>query len=429
MDFSIEYVSERIYHPRSKEYFQEVISSYSNGNYRSALVMLYSVAICDLLYKVTDLKELYNDPTAISIMSEIEDLQKANPKSSEWETKLVEFVEARTSLINNAEKQHIENLRLHRHLSAHPVINENYILHKPNKETVRAHIRNILESVLIKTPLLSKKITNELLEDLSRLDGAMLDDLQLKRYLETKYLKHFVSEVESKVFRDLWKIVFKLENSEASQYRAINFRALKIMYERNHVNLLKQINEEKNYYSDVTLGDPIEYLIGFLVQYHGVYNALNDACKALVERTVSDNRNLFISAWFLYDDLNQHLDRVIPLMASEPGNYIEPNRIKDLLVIAEDQGLQTKVYELNIVIFGKSYNFDQTDYNYSNFIKPFIQNFNRENMLNLLNVANNNSQIYWDDRSRKREEAREIKQFADQVLGEGFDYAQYSRYI
>ncbi|WDQ32149.1 hypothetical protein PTQ21_27845 [Paenibacillus marchantiae] len=427
MDFSIEYVSEKIYHPKSKEYFQEVISSYHNGNYRSALVMLYSVTICDLLYKVTDLKELYNDQTAISIMSEVEALQKANSKSSEWETKLVDLIQDRTSLINVAEKQHIENLRLNRHLSAHPVVNENYILYAPNKESVRAHIRNILESVLIKPPLLSKKITIELLEDLARLDGALLDDQRLKRYLETKYLRHFVPEVESKVFRDFWKMVFKTENDETTKYRDLNYRALKIMYERNHVNLLTQINNEKNYYSDITLGVPIEYLISFLTLYNGVYNALNEACKALIERTVENSRSLLISAWFLQDNIERHIDYVKSTMVSELGNYLDVERIRDLIIIAEDQGLQNKVYELNIAIFANSYNFDQADYNYSQFIKPYIKKFNKDNILSLLKEANGSSQIY--NRSRKREESEEIKEVVIQILGNDFDLSEYSRYF
>ena len=36
---------EEIYFAKTKEYFQEVMSSYSIGNYRSATVMLYSVGI------------------------------------------------------------------------------------------------------------------------------------------------------------------------------------------------------------------------------------------------------------------------------------------------------------------------------------------------------------------------------------------------
>lgn len=70
MAFSIEMASEQIFNAKTKEYFSEVSRSYYNGNYRSAIVMLYSVVICDLVYKLQDLKELYQDSTAEAILHE-----------------------------------------------------------------------------------------------------------------------------------------------------------------------------------------------------------------------------------------------------------------------------------------------------------------------------------------------------------------------
>ena len=53
--------AEDIYFAKTGEYFNEVLSNYANGNYRSAVVMLYSVAICDLLFKLQELADMYND--------------------------------------------------------------------------------------------------------------------------------------------------------------------------------------------------------------------------------------------------------------------------------------------------------------------------------------------------------------------------------
>ena len=60
-DLSMVYLpdSEDIYFAKTKEYFSEVISNYASGNYRSAVVMLYSVAICDLLFKLKELCDMY----------------------------------------------------------------------------------------------------------------------------------------------------------------------------------------------------------------------------------------------------------------------------------------------------------------------------------------------------------------------------------
>lgn len=56
--------AENIYFPQIKEYFREIVSSYDNGNYRSAMVMLYSTIVCDLLLKLKELADVYSDQKA-----------------------------------------------------------------------------------------------------------------------------------------------------------------------------------------------------------------------------------------------------------------------------------------------------------------------------------------------------------------------------
>ena len=80
-NYSIESAIERIDDPRTREYFLEVYSSYSNGNYRSAIVMLWSTVICDLVYKLQNLRDIHNDATALDIIAYIEKKQKSNSKS------------------------------------------------------------------------------------------------------------------------------------------------------------------------------------------------------------------------------------------------------------------------------------------------------------------------------------------------------------
>ena len=136
--YSIEQNAENIYHHKTREYFQEVLQSYVSGSYRSAVVMLYSVVMCDLIYKLQDLKELYNDKTAQSILDKIEQEQKNKPDSGSWETVLIDEIKSRTHLLEQSDKVNLDSLRQHRHLSAHPVLNQQDLLSTPNQETVRA---------------------------------------------------------------------------------------------------------------------------------------------------------------------------------------------------------------------------------------------------------------------------------------------------
>lgn len=76
----IEKLSERIQNPHTAEYFAEVLSCYYSGNMRSAVVMLYSTVICDLIYKLEELCEIYGDEGAKNILDNIEKQQKFNSK-------------------------------------------------------------------------------------------------------------------------------------------------------------------------------------------------------------------------------------------------------------------------------------------------------------------------------------------------------------
>src|SRR5947209_7505394 len=98
--YSLELEAERIQDSRTRKYFDEVLSSYNSQNYRSAIVMLWSVVVCDLLFKLDQLKNAYNDLAARKILEELEKKQSANPKSPDWELELVTKVTKNTALLD-----------------------------------------------------------------------------------------------------------------------------------------------------------------------------------------------------------------------------------------------------------------------------------------------------------------------------------------
>ena len=51
-EYSIEQRASQIFDARSREFFSEVLSCYTAGKYRSAVVMLWSVVVCNLLFKI-----------------------------------------------------------------------------------------------------------------------------------------------------------------------------------------------------------------------------------------------------------------------------------------------------------------------------------------------------------------------------------------
>lgn len=104
-EYSIEQRATQIFDTRTKEYFSEVLSCYSAGNHRSAVVMLWSVVVCDLLFKLQRLVDLYGDGKAKKILAEIGQMQRDNERSPMWETRLVESVAEQTQLLDIAERE------------------------------------------------------------------------------------------------------------------------------------------------------------------------------------------------------------------------------------------------------------------------------------------------------------------------------------
>lgn len=162
-------LEENINNKNSKLYFREIISSYYNGNYKAAITLLYSVVICDLVFKLHELKDCFNDSRSQGILSKIEQQQESNPTSPEWEKVIVDEMFASRYIIDSATKAHIEALRNERNLCAHPVLKYSLELFTPSKEAVLGHITNALIDVLTKSSLHgNKNMFEHILNDIEK---------------------------------------------------------------------------------------------------------------------------------------------------------------------------------------------------------------------------------------------------------------------
>lgn len=426
-DFSMEYYSEKIYNSRTKEYFKEVLRCYINGSYRSAIVMLYSITICDLVYKLEDLKDLYNDQTAEGILDDIIEDQRSHPNSPEWETNLIQYIKDRTKILEVSEYKNIISLQQHRHLCAHPIMDQNYILYSPNKETVRAHIRNILEGVLIKPPIFSAKILGTLVEDLSSKKDILTSNEDLERYLNSKYLKSINTQVELSVFKNLWKFVFRLTNEECTINRDINYRSIKVIYTRRKNEIQNLIKSNINYFSEITSGEPTKYLIKFLSDNYEIYSLLSDNAKVQIEQEARNDRKLYPIAWFISNNIEEHILDARDLYEPETWVHEFNDSFIALNEIACTLDSINVFNETLINMFGDSESFDEADSKYNTFISPYLKQFTRDNLILLLEKIQHNSQISY--RREAKNSNREIKGFCDNVLGEEFDYTTYDRFI
>jgi len=422
-DFSIELSAERIVDARTKKYFGEVLLSYNNMCFRSAVVMLWSVVVCDLLFKLSELADHYGDATAKSILKNVESVRAKNPNSPDWEWQLVKQIKDRTQLLEAGDFANLESLLKHRHLSAHPVLSATEVLFEPSKDIARAHIRNALEGVLTKPSIMTKKIFDAFIEDLEANAAVLPDKTSLARYLQAKYFPHFVPYVEQSIFRSLWRLVFRSDDRRCEKNREINLRALSILYEQDRAAFKSTVEAERHYFSDVaTDGSRFDSLIHFLGRYPELFSVLTDAAKMPLESAGKADLNTFARAWFLNEDPAQHLDAVEKRISGRK-EFLSGEAFDDLLGLARDVGLEEHALEIAIAQFGCSINFDMADGYFISLIKPNLKLFSKKQMECLVKEIEDNNQIH--GRWRAATHHRLITQVLDTVFDKKFDYTAY----
>ena len=394
-EYSIEQRSTQIFDARSKEYFSEVLSCYSAGNHRSAIVMLWSVVVCDLLFKLQHLVDLYGDAKANGILAEIGQMQQDNERSPVWETKLVESVAEQTQLLDIAERENLLHLQRQRHLAAHPVVNANFQLHRPNRDTARALIRNALDGLLTKAPILSKQIVGDLVEDLEQVSGILIDDKKLKAYLESKYFSRFNTEVEKAVFKALWKFAFRLTDEKCEKNRAINYSALTLLYGRNPAQFQAQVEADRDYFSMIAKGGaPLVCLIHFLSRSAGIYGSLLDHAKTAIQHTAEQETSARCLAWFTAPSMQEHADRLRAWIVGDDSPQIRREMWDDLREISDSPEWDRAVVRLTSAYYVASSNYDDADKRFNEAVRPMLPAFDLDDCIELIRGIETNDQTW-----------------------------------
>jgi len=428
-EFSVEQAANKIHDHRTKEYFGEVLNNYFNGNYRSSLVMLWTVVICDIVYKLQYLKDIHSDEKSIAILDEMVEFQLKNPANPKWEETILKEVFSRTNLLEAHELDALQTLQKHRHLSAHPVISKADILFRPNREMVLSDIRTALDAVLTKPPILTKQVFIELVNDLERVKDLLVENGQLKRYLDSKYFSNLNNEVSTQLFKSLWRVAFKTEDKKCDENRAINCRALRVLFERNRELLTEFIKNNSSYFSEISDNTPLRQAIFFLGDYPHLFGLLTEASREVIKARVKTDIDLLTISYFLSKNIAEHIEMLILQINTNhkhsfgEAHTIHENHINDLKNHASSAGIRENINKLLVTIYINSTNFDAADTLFSKFIKPYLDNFSRTDIELLISGIGENKQTYW--RSRSNADHQLIVSKASKSI-DGFDVNAYS---
>ena len=346
------------------------------------------------------------------------------------EHKLIELVRQRTNFLEASEYENLDYLQKQRHLSAHPVVKDNKELYRPNRDTVRSLIRNTLDGVLVKPPIYTKKIFDEFITDLSESAPLLIRDKELKLYLESKYFSKLSTEVEHSIFRSLWKLIFLTCDEECNKNRKINYRALQILCNRNRNKVRDWVESEKEYYSNIAPnGDPVDFLVHFLSQWHDLYALLTHEAKIKIEHCIKHENIGRCFGWFIKPDLDAHYTDLLEWIKSADNLSLHERTFKELLLISDTAEWESSVANLASAYYCGSKNFDSADIRFEQYVKPFLIKYKRDNLIFLLEQIQSSHQVHHPSRNATTTEFRLIKERCDEVLGKDYDYQQFPKFI
>lgn len=394
-NFELTQLEEKISHKNTRMYFSEIISSYYNGNYRAVVTLLYSVVICDLVFKLQELRDIFSDSRAQGILTQIEKLQEANPTSPEWEKVIVDEMFASRYVVDTATKIHIEALRNERNLCAHPVLKYSYELFTPSKEAVYGHITNALTDVLTKSSLHgNKNMFENLIIDIEKNSTSFLNYKDLGKYLSSKYFNSIRnSEEEYRIFKKLWKLVFKLTDKRCNDNRKINRWTMYNILFRDRLYIEQRIREDiKVLQSQLNFDnkDIMKSLVRFLNVSPTSYRCFSpDTIQILNDKV--EKFHLDKISLFKVDDIRTYvlgLDTIDVSDAKYITRYLTEtdNHIANQFVTKQFLG---------------SRSYDEADSYFDEIISFRLNSLTDDLLRDILEGCNNNGQIYWRRKSRE----------------------------
>lgn len=240
----------KIYFSQTREYFKEVLSSYVNHNYRSAIVVLYTVCLTDIVYKLQELWDMYNDSIAKNILIEMQKEQEVSSSKSSWEKSLIDNVRSKTELLDTSADIALKHLYDWRNLCAHPALGNDSELFLPSAEQVAASMRACLDNILTKPAVFVKNIVDTMSNDINEKRNIFLGDEEVFiQYVDSKYLQRMSDKMFIKVFRAFWRFTFLLTDSICENNREINNLLLEHMFTIKEGLIIKDIEEHVESYT------------------------------------------------------------------------------------------------------------------------------------------------------------------------------------
>lgn len=389
--FNLEEKNNEIPEPRTRVLMQEVLSSYQHSNYRSAIVILWTVVIADIVYKLQFLSNSYNNQKAHNTLEQLKNASSRD-EQMQLETAILEKICYEFKFITEREKDHLLYLKKMRNYSAHPLFVEDNILYNPSQDETRALIRTAMESLLLKPALLHKDLVNYLVEDLASNKKRLREIETLRSYIQNKFFPNISELGAIKIFQALWRFVFMPKNDQEKENIDINVSTMGIFFERYQNIYLRELSVNPYRYQVDSL--QLKLFIQFLKSYGIIYKYLAPSLQSLIKAEVSTLQDSFCCP-FLSKNIEEHLNSLLPRLKKE--SFDRPLDREEISVVyqqATENGIKSLFFRFAIDVYINSQSFDMADRNFEYFVRPFFREFSKELLEDFISNSISNSQTY-----------------------------------
>ena len=394
-EYALDISASRIVSPRTQELFKEPLECFLNGAYRLAIVGLWTVVVFDLLEKVSEMADLYKDPVAQTLLTDVEEERKKAEaaKSPRWEPWLLEQVSKRTQLLEPSDTLNLEHLFALRNLCAHPILQQHSPeLQNVRPETARACFVHALEGLLTKPALLTGQITKRLLEDLGARDWSAVRPDEFERYFAARYLDRLSESASMQLFRSLWKLTFQVDSVDAERARDELGQLVQILYAKDPSAYNKAVDGDGAFFGNIVpIGSRGEMLHELLLRQHGLFDRLPAPTRADFESYLkAAPQKVQLTAVYKYADLSLYVQS---LEVAVKDGKLTRNVVAHLPELTSGSKEFDLLHNYAVTAWTESTNYFRSG-DLSAVIEYVIQRATPSQLEELMVAANSNDQVY-----------------------------------
>lgn len=397
-----------------RSYFSEVISCYENHNYRAAILVLYTVILYDLTYKLEELRDEYEDSNAKQLLEEIYKKINSSGDKSSWENLLLDKLHESTDfeIVDDNLWSTIQAVKLKRNLSAHPSFDQEQQIYQPTRELTLGFIKEIYETLLTKSAHFMSRGLERVFESFKQKKSHFnirnfYEDSKDNNYEYNYFYNRFYSRMsmplKKKFFKNIWTLTFEKNNEELENNFLNLFVIIKVLEQDEQ--LFKDFIEGK-LKSDkikdiIDLDIPINKFILFLNFYPDYYQHLHSDVQERIEKKFKEiNHYLYI--WYTKENIPEYIEMIMADDDIEDLDGISSDQIKLFNFICKEKGI-IEVFNKFILKILEKYvpywsGFDDANIIMNKFIIPYLNDFKEGDYFEYARIRKANNQIYARDR-------------------------------